>query len=514
MSSIAIVGWTGFVGQTLASKITDADMYNSTNIQDLIGKSYKTIFFCGMPAEKWKINQHPAEDYENTQRLITILQSVFAERFILISTVDIFDCSIPQCENGTDFATHPYGGHRQLMEEFVREHFPIYNIMRLPGLFGKGLKKNIVYDLIHNNQVNTICPDSSFQWYNIDNIKEDIDVCIDKGFSEVNLVSPPISVRKIVDTFFSEKLTELRGVTPISYILKTRHRESGYWSTYRSIIEDLSAYISYELQLKHLPVTLSVSNIVWNTSSLVDFIKILNRFRISSIELAPTKITEWNSWNTETINLLHSYGVKYSSCQSILFNTDIKVFENPDIFIEHYRKVAGLCASLGINVIVFGSPKARHRCSSTDEEALSLFRKIGDIGAEHCVTCCIEPNATAYGCTWLTNLTDTLAFVRVVNHPFIRVNYDLGNYTMERDTFTWDSSSVEWIGHVQISNAFLKPLAEISADVLARYRILIHTVVSLGYTKGISLEMCPAPVCTILRSVSEFVDIVAKSLVL
>lgn len=514
MSSTCIVGWTGFVGQTLASKIADADLYNSATIEDLSGRSYETIYFCGMPAEKWKINQNPAADYENTQKLIRVLRTVTAARFILISTVDIFNCSVSQYEDGEGFATHPYGGHRRLMEDFVRENFPTYNILRLPGLFGKGLKKNIIYDLIHDNQISAICPDSAFQWYNMDNINDDISSCIAEGITEINLVSPPILVRQIVETFFPEKILGLRGVNAVSYILKTRHRTSGYWSSTQSIIEDMGNYISYELQIKRLPVRLAVSNIAWDNSSLIDFTKILSRYRIGSIELAPTKVAGWDSWTPETIGALKSYGMKYSSCQSILFNTDIKIFERPDAFIEHYRKVAEICASLDIPVVVFGSPKARHRCSSTGEEAISLFRMIGDIGAENGVTCCIEPNATAYGCTWLTNLTDTLAFVREVNHPFIRVNYDLGNYTMERDTFTWDSSSIEWIGHVQISNEFLKPLHEASADTLAMYRMLIHAILGLGYTNCISLEMCPAPVCTILRSVSEFVDIVAKSPVL
>lgn len=514
MNSVAIVGWTGFVGQTLATKIGNADLYNSTNIQELRDKRYETIFFCGMPAEKWKINQRPAEDYENTQLLINILQTVSAGRFILVSTVDVFDCSISQCEVGREFSSHPYGAHRRLMEGFVREKFPVYNILRLPGLFGKGLKKNIIYDLIHNNQVGAICPDSCFQWYNIDNIKDDIDKCVSEGLSEVNLVSPPISVRQIVSTFFPEKITDLHGVNPVTYNLKTCHRADSYWTTDASILKGLREYISYELQLKRLPVTLSVSNIVWDKSSLTDFIKILNRYRINSVELAPTKIAEWGSWTDDTITLLKSHGVKYSSCQSILFNTDIKVFENPERFIAHYRMVAGICAKLNIPVIVFGSPKARHRSSSTDEEAISLFRKIGDIGAEHGVTCCIEPNATAYGCTWLYNLSDTLEFVKAVGHPFIRINYDLGNYTMERDTFTWDSSSVEWIGHVQISNEFLKPLSDASVEVLDRYRTLIQSIVSAGYAKCISLEMCPANINTILSSIEVFIDIISKSLVL
>ena len=45
----------------------------------------------------------------------------------------------------------------------------------LPGVFSKNIKKNIIYDLIHNNNVSEINSDSIFQWYNLENLTKDID---------------------------------------------------------------------------------------------------------------------------------------------------------------------------------------------------------------------------------------------------------------------------------------------------------------------------------------------------
>ena len=44
---------------------------------------------------------------------------------------------------------HPYGYNRYQLECWVREHFPEALIVRLPGLFGKNIKKNFIYDFIN-----------------------------------------------------------------------------------------------------------------------------------------------------------------------------------------------------------------------------------------------------------------------------------------------------------------------------------------------------------------------------
>ena len=42
-----------------------------------------------------------------------------------------------------------YGRNRYYVEKFVNSHFANCTIIRLPSLFGKGLKKNFIYDLLH-----------------------------------------------------------------------------------------------------------------------------------------------------------------------------------------------------------------------------------------------------------------------------------------------------------------------------------------------------------------------------
>jgi sugar phosphate isomerase/epimerase len=507
----AIIGWTGYVGQTITSKFKNAELYNSTNIQDIKNKSFDEVYFCGMPAEKWKINQQPENDLKNTHNLIDILKTITVKRFILISTVDIFDCTISQNEYGNNLATHSYGKHRRLMEEFVESNFLVYNIIRLPGLFGKGLKKNIIYDLIFDNQITNICLESEFQWYNIENIMNDVEYCISKDIKIAQLVSPPISVKEIIERFFPEKIDKAQGTNCAKYCLTTSHNVSGYWNTYENILDDIGKYIKCELLLKNIPCKLAVSNIAWNHNNFNDILKILSANRIKSVEIAPTKIADWSNWSSETISRLKSYDINFVSCQSILFNTSItNIFRDCDKFINHYKVVAEICNNLGITKIVFGSPKARDLGEATEEDAIQLFSKIGDISSKYNVHCCIEPNSKKYGCTWLTNLYDTINFVKKVNHSYIKVNYDLGNYLMEDDEFVWNNENIRLIGHIQISSSFLKPLSELSDENKTKYKHQIQDIINLGYKEYISLEMTETSIYEIMNSINIFLDFLHK----
>ena len=45
----------------------------------------------GAPAEKWRANLNPLEDEKNIDFLIYNLNNIKAKKFVLISTVDVFE---------------------------------------------------------------------------------------------------------------------------------------------------------------------------------------------------------------------------------------------------------------------------------------------------------------------------------------------------------------------------------------------------------------------------------------
>ncbi len=515
LSMDALIGWTGLIGQELLFQLNDTvDIYNSSTIEEIKNKTYNKIYFCGLPAEKWLINKNPEEDLKNMEKIQNILQTVSCKKFILISTIDVLDCTVSQNENGTHYSTHPYGVHRRMMEEWVqnvymKENYNGVHIIRLPGLFGKGLKKNIIYDLIFQKQIENICLDSEFQWYNICNILKDINYVIENDIHLIHLFSEPVSVKQIVESYFSEASTKCLGKNIIKYDLQTKYGKNNYWNTREEIINDIGSYINYENKLKQTNSYSAVSNIGWNINVHKDISKILSRYRIKNLEVALTKYGLWEELKTSTIGNLVDGRFNYVSCQSILFQTPIKIFENPDEFVKHYEIVAELCKCLGIERVVFGSPNQRHPGAADPDILIPYFYKIGEISSAHRIVFCIEPNSKKYGCTWLTNVNDTITYIQKINHPSIKLNFDLGNYIMENDFISIDRDFIDIIGHIQISNEYLEPLCLLKDEYYKIYNEILQKIIGSKHYRGfISLEMKEGGIQKLLKSIDIFMEMI------
>ena len=503
----ALIGWTGFIGLELLAHLEDCDLYNSSNISSLASKSYDCIYFAGLPAEKWKINQAPEDDKTNLKNILRVLDTVTTSRFILISTVDVLDATVPQAEDGIVWATHPYGVHRRQMEEYVAGRYADHLILRLPGLFGKGLKKNVLYDLIHDNQVEQISLGSTFQWYGIGALYGDIQRCVAKGVRCVHLVSPPIETAAIVRRCFPDSVDRCKGTRAVSYHLK--HGDD-YWTTEEAVMAEIEAWVFAEKTQLLFQQRIAVSNIAWDVNETTDALKLLRRHGITQLEVAPTKFGDWTAltvFEDAVVERARAFACTYVSCQSILYNTGINIFEEPERFVTHWRTVASLCKKLGIRTVVFGSPTQRHRGGKGEDVIVPYFKHIAAIAKEHDLLFCIEPNAKGYGCTWLTNIQEVLAFLQKVGEESLRINVDTGNYCMEDDHFEFTRESAAYIGSVQVSNRGLLPLCEMTAEDRETSRRLVQQILATGWKGTISLEQRQSDPATLLHSLEVLKEI-------
>ncbi|PZW37736.1 hypothetical protein C8P66_14113 [Humitalea rosea] len=222
----ALIGCTGFVGSILAAQGGFEGLYNSRNIGDIRGRSFRRVICAGVSAKKWLANKEPEADRAGIAALMEPLRTVRAESFVLISTVDVFASS-----EGVDEATvpnraglHPYGLHRLELEDFILGQFPRVHILRLPALFGPGLRKNILFDLLNDNMVDAVNPDAAFQWYPVQRLHGDIAAAEAAGLQLSHLATEPLPTREILDAFFSDKVVGGKGAAPV-YDLRTRHAE-------------------------------------------------------------------------------------------------------------------------------------------------------------------------------------------------------------------------------------------------------------------------------------------------
>lgn len=231
---IAIVGYTGLVGGNLYKQYKKnykyIDLFNSKNISKIKKKSlYKKIICAGLPAEKWKANKFPKKDKLNTLKLIKNLKKSKTEKFILISTIDV------------NFK-HTYGKNRMYLENFVKKNFKNYSVVRLPGVFGEGLKKNVIYDLINKNQLEKIYYNDRYQWYDLSLLKKNIEEIEKKKKNLYEFYSEPIINRDIIK-LFNTKYKFKKRKEPIIYKFKPKN---GYFFDKKYILKRINKFLKQQ----------------------------------------------------------------------------------------------------------------------------------------------------------------------------------------------------------------------------------------------------------------------------
>jgi len=249
----ALIGYTGFVGGNLLKQISFDELYNSKNISDIRGKSFETIICAGAPAVKWYANKHPEEDFNTISSLIENLKQVTCDEFILISTVDVYNSPLNINENTpVDLNTlQAYGKNRLMLEQFVQTNFKNSIIIRLPGLFGEGLKKNIIYDFLHNNNIDQIDSRNIFQFYNLNQLYKDIETCREHSLKVVNFATEPTSVRELISFAFSIDFTNELNNPLVNYDMQTIHnayfdKNIPYLASKLEVLEDVKNFVEIE----------------------------------------------------------------------------------------------------------------------------------------------------------------------------------------------------------------------------------------------------------------------------
>jgi len=147
----ALIGHTGFVGATLARQAAFDARYNSATIAESAGQSFATVVCAAAPGSMLEANTAPEQDRAKIHALIDQLSAMKADRFILISSIAVLADFAGGDDEGTSaFQTKlAYGRHRRELEAFVEDRFADHLIVRLPALFGEGLRKNFIFDLMN-----------------------------------------------------------------------------------------------------------------------------------------------------------------------------------------------------------------------------------------------------------------------------------------------------------------------------------------------------------------------------
>ena len=236
----ALIGHTGFVGSNILEQSSFDKCYNSKNIESIAGEEFDTIVCAGVSSVKWKANQDPHIDFQQIERLIHCLDTATFKKLVLISTIAVYD-------NPADSA---YGRHRLYLETYLNNKYDEVFIIRLPSLFGKGLKKNVIYDLINRDYRFLPGPWSFFQYYCLDHIWVDIEKQMDLGIKILNLSTEPVVFDKVLKLFKPTTAGNIsRPTVQEKMVSEHAHhwgKEGRYLYSQEEVLGDLRKFINNE----------------------------------------------------------------------------------------------------------------------------------------------------------------------------------------------------------------------------------------------------------------------------
>lgn len=149
MANDLLVGSTGFVGGNLLASHPFAAACHSSDVAQAYGARPDLCVYAGVPAAMFLANADPEADLAVMRAARENLRRIAPKEVVLVSSIAVYADS-----RGRDEGDEPgeeglsaYGRNRLQLERWVREDFPGALILRLPALYGRGLKKNFLYDL-------------------------------------------------------------------------------------------------------------------------------------------------------------------------------------------------------------------------------------------------------------------------------------------------------------------------------------------------------------------------------
>lgn len=219
-------------------------------ISSLYGLHSDLLVCAALPADKWIANQNPSEDEANANNLKSHLQHMSATLAILISTVDVFSppTGVSEDSQTNCHQLEAYGRVRANFEKFFESFFKNTIVVRLPGLFGPGLKKNLIFDLMngHFDHVASISAMSTYQYFPITDLWPLIELCVAEGITRINVATEPVSVAQIFEIFGNEPKGSTRL---INYDMKTRYDKmfggtNGYILDASSVLGKIGQFVA------------------------------------------------------------------------------------------------------------------------------------------------------------------------------------------------------------------------------------------------------------------------------
>ena len=303
MGEIVLVGSTGFVGGNLAAKGNFTKQYHSTDVHLGFGQDNDLVVYAGVPAAMFLANADPEADLAVMRAARENIRRLNPKTLVLISSICVYADSRGKTEQDIPEpdGLPAYGANRLQLERWVREDRPDALIVRLPALYGLGLKKNFLYDLhtitpamlrpakyeelaaksalvrdaysdagngfyklngtadaaelrqwFAGNDFNALCftdSRSRYQYYDLRRLWDDIRAALAAGLTTLNLTTPPVSAAEVYTVVTGKTGFENHlAAQPFDYDLRSCHAQllggaDGYLCSKEQELADIAQFM-------------------------------------------------------------------------------------------------------------------------------------------------------------------------------------------------------------------------------------------------------------------------------
>ena len=248
MSSL-LIGSTGFVGSNLTKQLNIDKFASSKNINSFKNKSFDVAYIAAGDARKWIANGNPSQDRDHINKLYKDISQINIKKIIHFSTIDVYmNKAGYEGPSLMDISEEAYGANRFALEGKLRGLCEEYYLIRLPGLFGPGLKKNIIYDIKVGKDISNFNLNSNFQWFDLLDLSAVIDFVTKNNIFELNVCSEPLSVKELL---YSLNLPEDQCISGelgiVNYDIKSLHSNKfsnfkDYFYTKKDILSKINSF--------------------------------------------------------------------------------------------------------------------------------------------------------------------------------------------------------------------------------------------------------------------------------
>jgi nucleoside-diphosphate-sugar epimerase len=178
---VFILGGKGFIGSAFVrfceKEEIDYDCIDLDNYEVFKGRECDILINAAGNSKKYLSNERPVKDFRfSLEALLSSFFDLSFGKYVYLSSIDVYTDHEDPTRNREDSVIDigeisNYGFHKYLGEKMVMHYISEWLIIRLGGVLGPGLKKNPVFDLIHDIPLR-VDEESEYQYLSTDYLAE------------------------------------------------------------------------------------------------------------------------------------------------------------------------------------------------------------------------------------------------------------------------------------------------------------------------------------------------------